>query len=259
MKFGSSEMPVLNQPNSINPQELINARWNKNSLQAFPNVNGNARGGNHLRALASTERVIIKQKKEWLEIVLGCETQNHYDVLNEQNEIIFSAHENSDFCMRCWCGPLRPITVDVRDEDGNTIILLDRPLACQEICFPCCMQRMSVSSPPGNMIGSISQKWGFKPQLHIRDEGNSVVFIIKGPLCQFSCRCGDVDFPIYASDGQSECGKISKRWRGVFHEGFTDADVFGVKFPPGINTYMKTLLIGATFLVDYMYFEHANQ
>lgn len=202
--------------------------------------------------------------------------------------------------MRCWCGPLRPIYVDIKDADGKTAIFLSRPLACQEFCFPCCLQvhflqihmnysivnkffikiifpifkqSIQVQSPHGNTIGSVQQKWGLRPILQIKDETNAVVFIVQGPLCQFSCRCGDVEFPvsqtqclndkeisltflqpvsiiqIYASDGISECGKISKRWRGVLHEALTDADIFGVKFPPGINPQMKALLIGATFLI----------
>lgn len=136
---------------------------------------------------------------------------------------------------------------------------------------------MSIQSPQGNTIGSIKQKWGLRPELHVKDESNQVQFIVKGPFCQFSCRCGDVEFPvrklvyidrtlkfynsnvntfkfnitsqIYSSDGISECGKISKRWRGVLHEAFTDADIFGVKFPPSINPNMKALLLGATFLI----------
>lgn len=73
-------------------------------------------------------------------VVLGCETQNKYEVLDEENQVIYTVDENSEFCMRCWCGPLRPIYVDIKDKEGNTVIFLTRPLACQEICFPCCLQ-----------------------------------------------------------------------------------------------------------------------
>lgn len=55
---------------------------------------------------------------------------------------------------------------------------------------------MTIESPPGNRIGLIEQKWGIRPELLVKDSNDSIVFIVKGPLCQFSCRCGDVDFPV---------------------------------------------------------------
>ena len=37
---------------------------------------------------------------------------------------------------------------------------------------------------------------------------------------------------------------------------FTDAQNFGVTFPIDLDVKMKATLLGATFLIDFMYFEN---
>lgn len=135
--------------------------------QGFPGNNRSAPA--QLRHLATADRVIIKQKIEalesklsisanvvilwfangdsnkiWFKVVLGCETENKYDILDDQNQVIYTVEETSEFCMRCLCGPLRPIVVSIMDTDGNIVMMLERPLACQDFCFPCCLQVLIV-------------------------------------------------------------------------------------------------------------------
>ena len=76
-----------------------------------------------------------------------------------------------------------------------------------------------------------------------------------------------------------EVGKITKQWSGLGKEMFTDADNFGINFPMDLDVkvrehccaarkypeiiilflQMKATLLGALFLVDFMYFEKQNQ
>ena len=53
-------------------------------------------------------------------------------------------------------------------------------------------------------------------------------------------------------------GKISKQWSGLFREAFTDTDNFGINFPLNLPVKHKAILIGATFLIDFMFFEKSN-
>ena len=76
----------------------------------------------------------------------------------------------------------RCFDMNITDLMGQEVIHLNRPLRCQLCCFPCCLQvsqelhktilntktlfflfhvfqEMEVSSPPGTVIGSISQQW----------------------------------------------------------------------------------------------------
>ncbi|ODM98924.1 Phospholipid scramblase 2, partial [Orchesella cincta] len=246
------------------PQDYLNPRYEGVYAAAQPpayNTGGIDPIGipNMLQPLVFTDYLVIKQKKEWLEIACGCETKNKYEIHDQQAQLIYKAQENSDFLLRHWCGPLRPFILEIKDKDDKAVVALDRPFACQSPCCPCCLQKMAIFCPPGHLIGSIEQQNECLPELHIKDEQNVVVFIVKKPMFTNPCGCGEAAFPVYASDGINECGRIVKGRSDFFHEAFTDSDVFGIQFPPGVNPYLKILLMGATFLIDYMYFESTNR
>ena len=54
-------------------------------------------------------------------------------------------------------------------------------------------------------------------------------------------------------------GFIKKIWSGVGEELYTDADSFILQFPPDATVYHKMLLLGAVFLIDFMFFENNNR
>jgi len=56
----------------------------------------------------------------------------------------------------------------------------------------------------------------------------------------------------------SRVGEIKKKWSGLLKELFTDADNFGVSFPSGASAKEKALILGATFLIDFLYFESSD-
>ena len=41
-------------------------------------------------------------------------------------------------------------------------------------------------------------------------------------------------------------------------EAFTDADIFGINFPMDLDVRMKAVLLGACFLIDFMFFEKTS-
>jgi len=215
-----------------------------------------------LEYLTMIDQLLIKQKKEMLEAIssilgCGCETKNKYKVKNTLGQNVYKAKEDTDCCTRNCCGPARPFEMTIKDNEDREVIHLSRPLRCQTCCFPCCLQEMDVSSPPGSVIGSIAQEWSLcKPQFAVKDQDGNVVLKIMGPFCTTSF-CGDVEFNVTLPDGETKVGKISKQWSGLLKESFTDTDNFGISFPMDLDVRCKATLIGAAFLIDYMYFEKA--
>jgi hypothetical protein len=51
-------------------------------------------------------------------------------------------------------------------------------------------------------------------------------------------------------------GKIFKQWRGCGVEALTDMDTFTIELPDNCDAATKSILLGATMLVDFMFFEY---
>jgi len=213
-----------------------------------------------LEYLTMIDQLIVKQKVEVAEAIagmldIGLETQNKYKILNSLGQQIYKAKEDSNCCLRMCIGPQRPFDMTIKDNNDQEIIHLSRPLACQTCFFPCCLQEIEVSSPPGTVIGYVKQEWSLcKPKFSIQDDAGNEVLKIVGPFCTISC-CGDVEFMVTSPDESEEVGKISKSWSGMLKEAFTDADNFGISFPMDLDVRAKAVLLGACFLIDFMFFE----
>ena len=65
---------------------------------------------------------------------------------------------DNDCCNRQCCGPARSFDIKILDNNNQEVIHLNRPLRCSECCFPCCLQELEVTSPPGTPVGYVIQK-----------------------------------------------------------------------------------------------------
>ncbi|KAG7157663.1 Phospholipid scramblase 2-like 2, partial [Homarus americanus] len=171
-----------------------------------------------LEYLTQVDQLLVKQKVELLEAFTGFETSNKYKIQNSLGQKLYFAAEDTDCCTRQCCGPMRPFDMKIMDNSQNEVIHLNRPLACTSCCFPCCLQSIEVTSPPGTVVGSVHQEWSLcAPKFTVRNSSDDV-------------------------------GKISKQWSGLAKEAFTDADNFGITFPMDLDVKIKAALLGAVFL-----------
>ncbi|XP_034837983.1 phospholipid scramblase 2 isoform X1 [Maniola hyperantus] len=211
-----------------------------------------------LEYLSMIDQLLVKQKVELLEAFVGFETNNKYTVKNALGQKVYYAVEDNDCCTRNCCGPMRPFDMKIMDNFRNEVIHLHRPLACDSCWCPCWLQSMEVTAPPGSVVGSIEQEWSIcKPCYVIKNAAGDVVLRIKGPICTYSI-CGDVEFNVYSRDGETKVGKITKQWSGLAREMFTDSDYFGITFPMDLDVRIKAVLLGACFLIDFMFFEKSG-
>ncbi|KAF2883007.1 hypothetical protein ILUMI_23145 [Ignelater luminosus] len=211
-----------------------------------------------LEYLTMIDHLLVHQKVELLEAFTGFETANKYTIKNSLGQKVYYAVEESDCLTRNCCGPLRPFGMKILDNFSNQIIHLHRPLACDSCFFPCCLQSMEVSAPPGTIVGTVEQDWSICcPAFSIKNPTGDTVLRIEGPFCTMSI-CGDVEFKVMSADGSTQVGKISKQWSGLMREMFTDADYFGITFPMDLDVRMKAVMLGACFLIDAMFFEKSQ-
>lgn len=225
-----------------------------------------------LEYLAHVDQLLVKQQIELLEAFTGFETGNKYEIYNTMGQKIYYAAEDTCCCGCCCgicCNPCkcyrkcqkqcctnRSFDMSVFNNDKEKVMSIHRPLRASTCWCPCCLQKLTVECPPGTEIGKVRQKWSIcHPEFNICDESGAAVLSIEGPICTWSC-CGDVKFKVLASDG-TQVGEVSKQWSGISKEHFTDADNFGITFPMDLDVKVKGTILGACFLIDYMFFEDA--
>ncbi|XP_030029424.2 phospholipid scramblase 1 isoform X2 [Manduca sexta] len=240
----------------VHKKLIKNYSKNKGGWMTIPQGPANCPRG--LEYLTLIDQLLVHQKVELLEAFVGFETNNKYTIKNSVGQKVYYAVEDNDCCTRNCCGPMRPFDMKIMDNFTNEVIHLHRPLACDSCWCPCWLQSMEVSAPPGTVIGSIEQEWSIcKPNYVIKDAVGDVVLRIKGPCCTFSI-CGDVEFHVYSKEGETKVGKITKQWSGLAREAFTDSDYFGISFPIDLDVKIKAVLLGACFLIDFMFFEKGD-
>ncbi|NP_001089425.1 phospholipid scramblase 1 L homeolog [Xenopus laevis] len=211
-----------------------------------------------LEYLSQIDQILVHQQVELLEVLTGFESNNKYEIKNSLGQRVYFAAEENDCCTRNCCGPGRPFIMTIIDNAGREVMRLDRPCRCSACCCPCCLQKLEVQAPPGTVIGYVKQNWHpCLPKFTIQDEHEHDVLKIKGPCVACSC-CADVKFEVMSKDESSVVGRITKQWTGFVREAFTDADNFGIQFPMDLDVRVKAVLLGACFLVDFMFFEHSN-
>ncbi|XP_017840880.1 phospholipid scramblase 2-like [Drosophila busckii] len=208
-----------------------------------------------LEYLMVLDQIIIQERLNVLEIVLGFDFSSLFDIKNMWGQNIYFAAETSNCCARACFGHLRPFHMHVMDNFGNEAIHMARPLACDGCCCPLCLQSIVVSAPQGHEIGSVKEECTFcQPKFRVLNSFGDTVLRIVGPICYSKC-FKNVIFDVFTENGQL-IGKITNKWSNILRENFTNADTYVVSFPLNLDVRMKATLIGATFLIDYMYYEN---
>nr|XP_050041982.2 phospholipid scramblase 3-like [Dermacentor andersoni] len=115
---------------------------------------------------------------------------------------------------------------------------------------------MDVHDASGAALGHLHMECNIlKPNFSVLDSDKNVVLMIKGPVCTSAICAQDVVFDILTIDGVTKIGAITKVWAGLMQEYLTDADNFAVTFPMDLDVKIKAVLLGAVFLIDFIYFE----
>lgn len=118
-------------------------------------------------------------------------------------------------------------------------------------------------------FGKIVDDWSCCDMtLNVYDQEKRLKYKINGGCCQCAlmCKryetCYEVCYFIYpanskSGDTENAVGKIIRQKKDVVKSILTDADNFEIFFPENAAAYDKLMLIGATLMLDYVYFEES--
>jgi uncharacterized protein YxjI len=198
---------------------------------------------------AGFQRLTVRQRKRWLELLLNFELKNSYDVYDDNQMPVFRVREQGNgfvsLLKRVFLGPLRPFGALVTD------LGTDAPVMAVRRRFRFFFHRLEVAGADGQPLGAIQRRWAWLRRLYVvEDAEGNVVADIFGPILRpwtFEVRI----------DGQPRA-LIRKRWSGLLKEAFTDADNFGVDIGALDSPRLKALVFAATVLIDVVHFERSK-
>jgi uncharacterized protein YxjI len=201
-----------------------------------------------LQNLAQANALVIRQQKEWGEILTGFETKNRYEVMDRQSNPLIEALEEGDGVMamitRLFLKALRPFKMHLFSPGGTGLFTLTRP-------FRFYFHELDVCQSNGAPLGKIKRRFAMLRRIYsVIDRNGNEIFELFGPLLH--------PWTFQIKKGGQELGKITKKWSGLVKESFTDADNFGITFPSGIDLSQKAVLLGAVFLIDFVHFENSG-
>jgi len=198
-----------------------------------------------MHQLQSVAQLIVNQRKEWGEILSGFEGRNKYVVYDHTGrELYFALEEGGSLLLRWWLRALRPFRIVLLTPDQQPALTIDRP-------FRFYFHQVTISDPAGRPLGTIQRRFSIlRRRYDVLDDQGRVIFELFGPLLH--------PWTFEIRQGEDVLGRITKRWSGLGKEVFTDADNFGVEWPPDWPVETKALVLGAVFLIDFMYFENTG-
>ena len=232
-------------------------------------------GGDLIEAFLAYNSLLVKQKLRGCckEFFCNCEARNKYAIYDPEagnSKILEAMEESSCFCRAC-CGNLRAFEMGIHTLEDKEVCHYVRPYhgsqggpGCYGLplcpCAGFCFQVLDVfigndSANAGTRLGYIREEYSLcLPVLTVRNDSDEVLYTIRGECC--GCR----SYKFHVCDGSSNdaIGTIKKKWSGAVKEFFSDADNFFITFPQGSSATARALLVGATFLIDFLYFENNN-
>ncbi|OWR54108.1 phospholipid scramblase 2-like [Danaus plexippus] len=209
-----------------------------------------------LKDLTSVERLLFTKRLRVKSVLFLRGKKNKFLVRTPDQNLVYTVEEQNSWWVGYFCYGLRPLQLHVRDNAGVEVMRINRPYACTSRILPCHLQRIQVFSPPGNPIGTIEQQWApVRPIYLVKRENGEHAFWLKGPLVTISF-FREVRFSVCRADG-SPAGSTCKRWQGLLHALFFApiTDRFGIAFDRDLTVEEKALLLAATLLLDYMYYD----
>ena len=99
-------------------------------------------------------RLTVRQRKNWTEIITSLDAKNQYEVYDEAGNPVFHVAEaRSSFLARLFLRSARPFHSEVRDlTTGQPLLALDRP-------FRFIFHRLEVRTPDGRLLGALQKRW----------------------------------------------------------------------------------------------------
>ncbi|XP_071566466.1 phospholipid scramblase 2 isoform X2 [Temnothorax nylanderi] len=197
-----------------------------------------------LEYIMGLDYLFVDQKK----LFEGWTRRDKFLITDNRGEQVFYIEQELRTCWRFCLGQYNSLYEYIAyDRSQQEILRMVRPFD------KCCQLPALEVHFGGTLLGSVTQEWSFlRAKFYIRDAFRQAVLMIKGPST--FVLCSDLIFEVKSMDEQHVVGMIRRHWRGFSEEMFNFTDKFGINFPRDLDVKIKAVLLGATILIDCLYF-----
>ncbi|XP_015606965.1 phospholipid scramblase 1 [Cephus cinctus] len=198
--------------------------------------------------LGSVEQLEIQEIVQLSTLLSKSNPGNQYRVRVPRAETIFLASEVSGEWQRDILGSSRGFTLNLLDPTGELAFTFKKNVSWG--CLPCALHKMTVVC--NDTIGSIEQNCTFiSSSFTVYDESRKIVCYIYGPNVFSCCMYKDAQFQIISADSTHQIASVMHHW-----DHFALDYTLLLTVPANMKVKVKALLLGATFLMEYLYFQH---
>lgn len=127
-----------------------------------------------------------------------------------------------------------PVTLAINDAAGAAVMSLEKPWFSTKV---------KASAAGGEEIGTIKRKIRIGRPVYEMSKGGDGLGIIKAE--DWRSRSFSIQ-----DDTEREIGRVTKKWRGLLTEAFTDADSYAVEFDAAATTNQRALALAGALAVD---------
>jgi len=186
-------------------------------------------------SLLDQSTFVVEQKRKFFEM------RNQYRIFDESGSQIGAIEQTkqSVFTFLARLGTdldvALPITLEISDDAGQTVLILHKPWF---------RMTLAVSRPDGTALGSIRKRMRLgKARFTVTDPSGIDIGVIQAQNWRAK------DFSVDDQTG-NQVAQVTKKWRGLATEMFTDADTYVVNLLPHASDPLRSLALGASLAID---------
>lgn len=190
--------------------------------------------------LKDFDSLTVREKKTYASIPSNWKLKPEFCLVDSsENEVFYIVSEKGAVMGFDFLKTSKSLTLYMMDVKGDETLYFEKR-------FGFFSNKMNVYNASEELLGSIQKNpKSIKNVFNVCDHADQLLYQIEGPAVD------PENFDIVQND--AVVGKLSKRWEKVTEEGVSKQDHFGIVFPLNGEPNEKSLLLGALFLVDFLY------
>ncbi|XP_024893917.1 phospholipid scramblase 1-like [Temnothorax curvispinosus] len=201
--------------------------------------------------LDGVEQLEIQQVIDLSTLLGRMDRSTQYRVKVPRAETLFLAIESkSETQSRCY-GWYKGFVLNVLDQCGETAFIIRKDPSWMHV--PCSRQRITVES--ANLIGSVEENFSMVgPSFTVYNTMNEPLCNIYGPNICGCCMYKEAQFQVTSMDGSRQIASLMHQWDHLAVD-----YILLLTFPINTDVRLKSLLLGASFLIEYLYFQRIRR